>query len=59
MNAVLKYLDKSAEECNDHLIFLDYYRRDLVPLFNHPRVMDYMVRVGVPGGQQRTKDKMN
>lgn len=25
-----------------------HYRRDLVPVFNHPRVIDYMVRVGVP-----------
>lgn len=59
MDEALKYLDEAAEERTDHLFFLDYYRRDLVPAFNDPRVLDYMVRVGVPGGQHRTKDKMN
>jgi len=59
MDEALKYLEKAGEERSDHLIFLDYYRRDLISVFNDPRVLDYMERVGVPRGQDRTLDKMN
>jgi len=53
MDEALKYLDKAAEERNDHMIFLDYYRRDLLPAFNDSRVLDYMEKVGVPREQHR------
>ena len=59
MDEALKYLEKACEERTDHLIFLDYYRRDLLPVFNDPRVLDYMERMGIPRGQHRTIDKMN
>jgi len=59
MDEALKYLEKSGEERTDHLIFLDYYRRDLVPAFNDSRVLDFMERIGIPKGQHRTLDKMN
>jgi len=48
MDEVLKYLEKAGEERTDHLIFMDCYRRDLIPVFNDPQVLDYMERVGVP-----------
>jgi tetratricopeptide (TPR) repeat protein len=56
MDEALKYLDNAAEERTDHLIFLDYYRRDLVPLFDDPRVLDYMEKLGVPREQNNTMD---